>query len=110
MAGFETADRGKLIMACGTGKTFTSLKIAEQFPKANNLILFLVPSISLLSQTLREWTAESEINFHSIAVGSDTKVGKNKRKSKNDDMTCWMCWKVNLWRRKLEVWKSFMTV
>ncbi len=87
LAGFETADRGKLIMACGTGKIFTSLKIAEQFRKANNLILFLVPSIYLLSQTLREWTAESEMNFHSIAVGSDTKVGKNKKKSKNDDMT-----------------------
>ena len=72
-------------MACGTGKTFTSLKIAEQFPKENNLILFLVPSISLLSQTLREWTAESDIDFHSITVCSDTKVGKNKRKSKSDD-------------------------
>lgn len=59
--GFETADRGKLIMACGTGKTFTSLKIAESFTDGNGLILFLVPSISLLSQTLREWTAETEI-------------------------------------------------
>ncbi|MGD1701085.1 DEAD/DEAH box helicase family protein [Dapis sp. BLCC M229] len=85
LTGFETADRGKLIMACGTGKTFTSLKIAEQFPRENNLILFLVPSISLLSQTFREWTAESEIDFHSIAVCSDTKVGKNKRKSQSDD-------------------------
>ncbi|MGD1714760.1 DEAD/DEAH box helicase family protein [Dapis sp. BLCC M172] len=85
ITGFETADRGKLIMACGTGKTFTSLKIAERFPKENNLILFLVPSISLLSQTLREWTAESEIDFHSIAVCSDTNVGKSKRKSQTDD-------------------------
>ncbi|MFM6082223.1 MAG: DEAD/DEAH box helicase family protein, partial [Dolichospermum sp.] len=58
LAEFENADRGKLIMACGTGKTFTALKIAENFPRENNLILFLVPSISLLSQTLREWTAE----------------------------------------------------
>ncbi|KAB0243737.1 hypothetical protein EZJ55_00685 [Microcystis aeruginosa EAWAG127a] len=52
MAGFETSDRGKLIMACGTGKTFTALKIAEQFASQNGQILFLVPSISLLSQTL----------------------------------------------------------
>jgi predicted helicase len=81
MSGFQTGDRGKLIMACGTGKTFTSLKIAEQFAGKNSLILFLVPSISLLSQTLREWTAESEVDFHSIAVCSDTKVGKKK----NDD-------------------------
>jgi predicted helicase len=86
LAGFKTGDRGKLIMACGTGKTFTALKIAENFPRENNLILFLVPSISLLSQTLREWTAESEINFHSIAVCSDVNVGKNKKKSKNDDL------------------------
>jgi predicted helicase len=62
------------------------LKIAENFPKENNLILFLVPSISLLSQTLREWTAESDINFHSIAVCSDVNVGKSKQKSKNDDL------------------------
>jgi predicted helicase len=81
LSGFKTGDRGKLIMACGTGKTFTALKIAENFPRENNLILFLVPSISLLSQTLREWTAESEINFHSIAVCSDVNVGKNKKKS-----------------------------
>ncbi|MFN6036030.1 MAG: DEAD/DEAH box helicase family protein, partial [Dolichospermum sp.] len=86
LTGFKTGDRGKLIMACGTGKTFTALKIAENFPKKNNLILFLVPSISLLSQTLREWTAETDINFHSIAVCSDVNVGKNKKKSKNDDV------------------------
>ncbi|MEY2915035.1 MAG: hypothetical protein RLZZ184_4344, partial [Cyanobacteriota bacterium] len=86
LTGFKTGDRGKLIMACGTGKTFTALKIAENFPKKNNLILFLVPSISLLSQTLREWTAESDINFHSIAVCSDANVGKNNKKSKNDDV------------------------
>ena len=86
LTGFQTGNRGKLIMACGTGKTFTALKIAENFPKENNLILFLVPSISLLSQTLREWTAESDINFHSIAVCSDVNVGKSKQKSKNDDL------------------------
>jgi predicted helicase len=86
LRGFQTEDRGKLIMACGTGKTFTALKIAENFPRENNLILFLVPSISLLSQTLREWTAETDINFHSIAVCSDVNVGKNKQKSKNDDL------------------------
>jgi predicted helicase len=86
LTGFQTGDRGKLIMACGTGKTFTALKIAENFPRENNLILFLVPSISLLSQTLREWTAESDINFHSIAVCSDVNVGKNKKKSQNDDL------------------------
>jgi predicted helicase len=88
MAGFAESDRGKLIMACGTGKTFISLKIAEQFAThQKSLVLFLVPSISLLSQTLREWTAESDINFHSIAVCSDTRVGKRKRDDDDSDIT-----------------------
>ena len=52
--GFEKRDRGQLIMACGTGKTFTSLKIAESLCPANGRVLFLVPSISLLGQSLRE--------------------------------------------------------
>ena len=60
-AGFGEHDRGKLIMACGTGKTFTSLRLAEQNVGAGGNVLFLVPSISLLSQTLREWIAEAEL-------------------------------------------------
>ena len=59
-AGFQTSDRGKLIMACGTGKTFTSLRLAEKMTPKSGRILFLAPSISLVSQTLREWTAQSE--------------------------------------------------
>ena len=54
LSGFTTADRGKLIMACGTGKTFTALRIAEEVAGAGGRVLFLVPSISLLQQTLRE--------------------------------------------------------
>ena len=61
--GFKGSDRGKLIMACGTGKTFTSLKIAETLVPKHGTVLFLVPSISLLSQTLREWTAETEVGM-----------------------------------------------
>ncbi|MDA5111110.1 DEAD/DEAH box helicase family protein [Brevibacillus thermoruber] len=76
MAGFEKLDRGKLIMACGTGKTFTALKLTEKLVSAGGLVLFLVPSIALLSQTLREWTAEAEIPLRSFAVCSDKKVGK----------------------------------
>ncbi|AZF60358.1 type ISP restriction/modification enzyme [Pseudomonas sp. R11-23-07] len=81
--GLETASRGKLIMACGTGKTFTSLKIAEQLAGRGKRVLFLVPSLSLLSQTLTEWTQESEIPLHSFAVCSDSDVGK-KRKQDDD--------------------------
>lgn len=51
LAGLEAAERGKLIMACGTGKTFTSLKIAETLAGRGRRVLFLVPSLSLLSQT-----------------------------------------------------------
>ncbi|MCL2624578.1 MAG: DEAD/DEAH box helicase family protein, partial [Planctomycetaceae bacterium] len=75
--GFKTYDRGKLIMACGTGKTFTSFKIAEQLAGKGGHVLFLVPSLSLLSQTLREWTAESTTPLHCYAVCSDVKIGKH---------------------------------
>ncbi|WP_345870034.1 DEAD/DEAH box helicase [Shewanella algae] len=81
--GLAKAERGTLLMACGTGKTFTSLKIAEEIAGAGKRVLFLVPSLSLLSQTLTEWTQHSEIPLHSFAVCSDSDVGK-KRKT-NDD-------------------------
>lgn len=79
-AGLAEADRGKLIMACGTGKTFTGLKIAERLAGAGGRVLFLVPSLSLLSQTLTEWTQESAIPLHSFAVCSDSDVGKKRKK------------------------------
>ncbi|SAK40860.1 helicase domain-containing protein [Caballeronia fortuita] len=82
--GFQESDRGKLIMACGTGKTFTALKITEKLVPKGGTALFLVPSISLLSQTLREWTAETEVGMQSFAVCSDSKVGK---KSENEDIS-----------------------
>lgn len=82
--GFKEHHRGKLIMACGTGKTFTSLKIAERVAGANKRVLFLVPSLALLSQTLTEWTQESETPLHSYAVCSDSDVGK--RRKKDDDI------------------------
>ena len=82
-AGLKTAERGKLIMACGTGKTFTSLKIAEKLAGKGRRVLFLVPSLSLLSQTLTEWTQESDTPLHSFAVCSDSDVGK-KRKQDDD--------------------------
>ena len=80
LAGFGIGnDRGKLIMACGTGKTFTALKIAERIAAdagGSARVLFLVPSISLLSQSLREWTAQCELDMRAFGVCSDTKVGK----------------------------------
>ncbi|GAA7509074.1 DEAD/DEAH box helicase family protein [Helicobacter pylori] len=74
--------RGKLIMACGTGKTYTSLKIMEALdPK---ITLFLAPSIALLSQTFREYAQEKSTPFYASIVCSDDKVGKGK-KNKSDD-------------------------
>jgi predicted helicase len=81
---FKTAERGKLIMACGTGKTFTSLRLAEEQAGKGKRVLFLVPSLSLLSQTLTEWTQQSEIPLHSFAVCSDSDVGKKKDKNEDD--------------------------
>ncbi len=81
--GLAEADRGKLIMACGTGKTFTALRIAEAVAPAGHL-LFLVPSLSLLSQSLREWTAQSEKPIHSLAVCSDINIGKRRTKNQDD--------------------------
>ena len=73
---FLKNSRGKLIMACGTGKTFTSLKIAEKmFPTGK--ILFLVPSISLLSQSLKEWANYAKNPFNYICVCSDNTISKN---------------------------------
>ncbi|MEI6165188.1 MAG: type ISP restriction/modification enzyme [Planctomycetota bacterium] len=83
LLGFKSADRGKLIMACGTGKTFTSLKIAEEVAGKNKLVLFLVPSLNLLSQSLTEWTQQSGIPLHSFAVCSDAEVGKKRNKDED---------------------------
>ncbi|BBM56121.1 putative helicase [Leptotrichia trevisanii] len=82
---FKENNRGKLIMACGTGKTFTSLKIAENETNKNGLILFLVPSIALLGQTLREWTndVDNDTKLYPICICSDSKI--SSKKSTNDD-------------------------
>lgn len=80
IAGFTTHDRGKLIMACGTGKTFTALRLAEKVADNNGgkaRVLFLVPSISLLSQTLKEWTAQARLDMRTFAVCSDSKVSRS---------------------------------
>ena len=85
--GFTEADRGQLIMACGTGKTYTSLKIAERQAGAGGRVLFLVPSLSLLSQTLREWAAHHQwAGIRTFAVCSDTRVGRTNEDINSYDM------------------------
>ena len=110
-AHFQANDRGKLIMACGTGKTFTSVRIAEnqtrkqreqnkqetQFNSAesrselgdsqtngNGLVLFLVPSIALLGQTLNEWYADAKEPINAVCICSDPEI--TKKRSKNEDV------------------------
>lgn len=82
---FQNNDRGKLIMACGTGKTYTSLKIAENETNGSGLVLFLVPSIALLGQTLREWSSDAENPIKPICICSDSRI--TKIKTTNNDTT-----------------------
>lgn len=78
---FETHDRGKLIMACGTGKTYTALKIAEDMLPDKGLVLFLVPSISLLGQTLNAWCADATKPIKGICICSDAKASRKISRS-----------------------------
>jgi len=70
--GFKSSDRGQLIMACGTGKTFTTLWIKEALDANSTLIL--LPSLSLLSQTLNEWYKACSQPFEALCVCSDSSV------------------------------------
>lgn len=87
LEGFTNTDRGKMIMACGTGKTFTSLRIAEQVAAPGGSVLFLVPSIALLSQSLREWGAEAATPMRAFAVCSDPKVSRATSREQLEDAT-----------------------
>ena len=78
--GFNEADRGKLIMACGTGKTFTSLRIAEDMAGKGKLVLYMVPSLALMSQTVREWKNDAIDDFTAFSACSDIKVGSRANK------------------------------
>ena len=83
--GLQQHDRGKLIMACGSGKTFTALRIAEQQVGANGTVLFLAPSISLLSQSLLDWANDADVPLKTFAVCSDTRAGR--RSSDDEDIS-----------------------
>lgn len=74
LRGFAEHDRGKLIMACGTGKTLTSLRIAEKAVPERGCALYLVPSLALLGQTLNEWSVDRKRQFASVLVCSDSEI------------------------------------
>ena len=75
---FRVHDRGKLIMACGTGKTYTSLEIIEQETGGKGLILFMVPSIALLGQSLNAWMTDTKYRMKAVCICSDSKASKRK--------------------------------
>ena len=76
--GFEAQDRGKLIMACGTGKTFTSLRISEGLAGAGKTVLYLVPSIALMGQAMREWATQRTLPHRYIGICSDVRAGYDR--------------------------------
>ena len=94
LRGFETHDRGKLIMACGTGKTLTALRLAEEmksrrnekYPDLKNApfrVLFLAPSIALVSQTFQYWTHQAMDRMAGFVVCSDETA--NRRRGEDND-------------------------
>lgn len=87
---FNENDRGQLIMAPGAGKTFTSLKVAEALAKAsgkeNYKVLYLVPSIQLLTQTLRAWNNDTQMSMSSMAVTSDRNASRGKVKQDESNL------------------------
>lgn len=88
--GFTKHGRGTMVMACGTGKTFTALTIAREFMEKEGgtaRILFTVPSLALLKQTLDDWAAEADGAFTAWAVCSDTKVSSAARNDTAADST-----------------------
>ncbi len=78
---YKENDRGKLIMACGTGKTFTALRMAESLLDEKGLVLFMVPSISLLGQSLNAWMADAKKDIKAICICSDNKAQRSTNDS-----------------------------
>ena len=77
LVGFQRHDRGQLILPCGTGKTAVTLWIAEQQVGLGGRVLYLVPSISLMAQTMREWSAQKSLPLRYVGICSDTRAGRN---------------------------------
>ena len=83
IAGLANHDRGRLIMACGTGKTFTALRIAEQMVEDGQRILFTAPTIALVSQARREWLRQTTRKLECVVVCSDRTAGG---RNENEDI------------------------
>ena len=83
VAGLGNHDRGRLVMACGTGKTFTSLRIAQNVVVDGGRILFAAPTIALVSQARREWLRQTTRPLECIVVCSDSTAGG---RNENEDI------------------------
>ena len=53
---FKKHDRGRVLMACGSGKSLVGFWV-QQSLRAKQIVV-AVPSLSLLNQTLKEWATE----------------------------------------------------
>ncbi len=71
--GFRHVNRGKIIAACGTGKTLVSLWISERLDSER--VLFFAPNLSLVRQSIARWTRNASRPFVYLAVCSDETVG-----------------------------------
>ena len=68
--------RGRVVMPCGTGKSVVALWAAEELAGLGRRVLYLVPSISLMDQTMREWARQRSLHHRYLGACSDVKVGK----------------------------------
>ena len=73
---FGDADRGQLILPCGTGKSLVALRAAEKVAGLGGRVLYLVPSIALIGQTMREWSRQREMPLRYLGVCSDTAAAR----------------------------------
>ena len=85
--GFQKSDRGKLLMPCGTGKTFTALSIAEKLTKNQSTVLVLMPSLALVSQTHREFIQNTKQGMNAFIVCSDKKAGQDEEDISSEDLS-----------------------
>ena len=83
-------DRGKLVMACGTGKTFTALRLSERIVPDDGRVLFAAPTIALVSQARREWLTHRARPMSALVVCSDSTAGGRGERYEigADDLVC----------------------
>ena len=91
--GLSENDRGQMILPCGTGKSFVALRIAEKLLEESAgrgvRVLYLVPNIALVGQTMREWSAQRSIPLQYLGICSDSTAGRkaSERVDIADDIT-----------------------